>query len=207
MVERRHMRGQKAFLGMGRLCHRERPAGVAERLALEPRAGAKGRHEQESGAAHGAYPIPARAFRGLADALAHAHAGTLTRSRKLLAERLPSPVPWRGQEAELLHQAKHVNFNPLLHDLAVHNPVDVNAGKGRFLPRWWDPLKLPFVLGPIGIVDGHHVALRDEELGGVLDIEGGEVDGEEVLFLCIVLFSRPSGDQVSLHFSATNGRM
>jgi len=29
MFERRHMRGQKAFLGLGRLCRRERPAGVA----------------------------------------------------------------------------------------------------------------------------------------------------------------------------------
>jgi hypothetical protein len=88
----------------------------------------------------------------------------------LLAGRLTSPVPWRGQEAELLHQAKHVNFDPLLHDLAVHNPVDVNAGKGRFLPRWGDPLKHPYVLGPIGIVDGTRSpsAMRNSGVSGSL---------------------------------------
>ena len=40
------------------------------------------------------------------------------------------PVPWRRDDPELLHQAKHVNFDTLLHDLAIHDPVDVRAGYG-----------------------------------------------------------------------------
>ena len=81
----------------------------------------------------------------------------------------------------MLHKAGEVSFEPLLHDLAVHDPVDVNASSGRFLSRRQDPLKLTYVLDPIGIVDDHHVALRDEELARVLDIEGGEVGGEQLL--------------------------
>jgi len=37
------------------------------------------------------------------------------------------------------------------------------------------------VLDPIGIVDDHHVALRDEELGRHLDVESGQVGGEQLL--------------------------
>jgi hypothetical protein len=37
------------------------------------------------------------------------------------------------------------------------------------LPRRWDPLKRTSVPDPIGIVDDHHVALRDEETARVLD--------------------------------------
>src|SRR6266542_5945294 len=75
-----------------------------------------------------------------------------------LAERLTLRLPWRGENTELLHEAKHVCFEPLFHKLAVHDPVDVSAGNAQFLPRRWDSLKLPPVLEPIGIADDHHVA-------------------------------------------------
>jgi len=40
------------------------------------------------------------------------------------------------------------------------------------------------VLDPIGVVDDDHVALRDEELGRDLDVESGQVGGEQ-LFECL----------------------
>src|SRR5215831_14735523 len=94
-------------------------------------------------------------------------------------------MPCRRDDAKLLHQVQHVPFSPLFHNLAVYNPVDVGAGNGRFLPRWWDPLKRTCVLEPNGIVDSHHVALRDQELGCEMDVvEGGEVGGNQV-FECL----------------------
>ena len=57
-----------------------------------------------------------------------------------------SIVPGRGQDAELLHHAGEVRFEPLFHNFAVRNPVDVGAGRGHFLPRRGDALKRTGVL-------------------------------------------------------------
>src|SRR5579859_1471194 len=88
----------------------------------------------------------------------------------------------RGADhAKLLQQAERVPFGPLFHNLAVHDVVNVSTGKARFLPRRWDALKVPGVLDPNGIVGRHHLALRDQELGGEMDLtEGGEVGGKQV---------------------------
>jgi hypothetical protein len=83
-------------------------------------------------------------------------------------------------------RTEQVCFDPLFHNLTVHNPVDVSASHGRFLPRRWDPLKRTYMLEPKGVVDSHHVALRDQELGGDMDVEGGEVGGD-LLFECLFL--------------------
>ena len=128
------------------------------------------------------HALPCRAY-----ALANA---TLTNRRALyaLAERLPSIMRWHGEEAESLQGASSVSLEPLFHDLAVHDVVDVNTGKGRFLLRRRDALKLTGVLSPIGIVDGHPIALRDEELARVTHIESGEVGGERLLQCLAALF-------------------
>src|SRR5260370_25735741 len=110
-----------------------------------------------------------------------------------LAERLSSTVSWRGEDAQLLHEAREVRFEPLFHNLAVHNPVDVRAGSGRFVPRRRDPLKRTGVLDPVGIVDDHHFALRDAELGRDMDVEGRQVGGEE-LFECLAASDWPRDD-------------
>src|SRR5579859_349469 len=90
--------------------------------------------------------------------------------------------PLRGAiHAKLLQQAERVPFGPLFHNLAVYNVIDVSAGKARFLPRRWDALKFPGMLESYGIVGRHHLALRDQELGGEMDFaEGGEVGGKQV---------------------------
>lgn len=78
-------------------------------------------------------PIIAGALLCRAYALANAHTDKLTRYAGacwtlLLAERLTSIVLWRGEDAELLHEAEQVPFGPLFHNLTVHNAVDVSAG-------------------------------------------------------------------------------
>ena len=88
---------------------------------------------------------------------------------------------WRGEDAELLHQAEHVGFDPPVNYLAIHNAVDISAGHGRCRPRRWDTLEHTGVLGLIGIVDDHHLAFCDEELGRDLEIEGSEVGAEQLL--------------------------
>ncbi len=80
----------------------------------------------------------------------------------------------------MLHEAKQVTFDPLFHNLAVGDPVDVGTGDAGLLPCCWDALELAFVLEAIGIVDDHHVVLRHEEFGRVIDIEGGEVGGDQL---------------------------
>jgi hypothetical protein len=81
-----------------------------------------------------------------------------------LTLRLPSPVPKRGQDAELLREAQHVSFDQLFHNLATHHPVDVGAGSGRFFPGRGDTLEGTGVLEPKRIVDSYHVALCNEKL-------------------------------------------
>src|SRR6266702_5286316 len=87
----------------------------------------------------------------------------------------------RGDDAELLHKAKQVTLDPLFRDLAGGDPVDVSAGNAGLLPRGRDALELAFMLEPIGIVDDDHVVLRYQEFGRVVDIEGSEVSGDQLL--------------------------
>jgi hypothetical protein len=47
---------------------------------------------------------------------------------------------------QLLQQAREVHFIPLFRDLAVHDPVDVNAGGTQLLSRRRDTGELAFVL-------------------------------------------------------------
>src|SRR5262249_12669452 len=93
-------------------------------------------------------------------------------------------MSWARVDAELLHEAGEVSFEPLFHSLAIHNPVDVGARDRHFPACSWDALKLAGVLDPIAVVDDHHVALCDEELGRDIDVEGGQVGGEK-LFECL----------------------
>src|SRR6266508_3612297 len=58
---------------------------------------------------------------------------------------------------QLLQQAREVHFVPLLHDLAVHDPVNVNPGSAQLLPRRRDTGELTFVLDAVGVV-GHHLS-------------------------------------------------
>src|SRR6266511_6264979 len=86
---------------------------------------------------------------------------------------------------QLLQQAREVHFVPLLHDLAVHDPVNVNPGSAQLLPRRRDTGELTFVLDAVGVVGHHLVALRDEEeLVCAVKIESGEIGGEQ-LFECL----------------------
>ena len=86
------------------------------------------------------------------------------------AARLASGLSWGGPDAELLHQAGQVSFEPLFHNLAAGDPVDVGAGQGPLLACRGYPPKLTGVPDPIGIADDHHVAFRDEELGRHMSI-------------------------------------
>src|SRR6266511_4354996 len=123
-------------------------------------------------AGRGRPPLPAHCRRSLVR-------GLLDQPERA-TERLPS-LPWRGEYAELLHEPKQVTFDPLFHDLAVGDPVDVGAGNARLLPCCWNTLERTGVLEPIGIVDDHHVVLRHEEFGRVVDIESSEVGGDQLL--------------------------
>jgi hypothetical protein len=53
-------------------------------------------------------------------------AGVL-RQHNRLEERLPAALPWRRDDAKLLHQAEHVDLCPLLRQLAVGHTIDRNT--------------------------------------------------------------------------------
>jgi hypothetical protein len=47
----------------------------------------------------------------------------------------------RRQRSKLLHDAYDIELRPVLGNLAVHHPAEVNAGRGDVPARGWDPLK------------------------------------------------------------------
>lgn len=65
----------------------------------------------------------------------------------------------RGNQAELLHHAQHIDLAPALHDLIVHNPLDPDSAHRDAFAGWRYTLKLARVHGRRGHPADYLVAL------------------------------------------------
>ena len=83
---------------------------------------------------------------------------------------------WRDG-AELLHQAKHVELNPLFGKLAVRNAVELIAGKGHLLASRRNAQEVPLMRATPGLANRYLVSFRDEILDGRLQVRKGREEG------------------------------
>jgi len=50
-------------------------------------------------------------------------------------------LPWRGDNAELLQQTKHIKVDPVVGHLAIHDTKDARAGDVDCFASRWHPLE------------------------------------------------------------------
>src|SRR5260370_6898641 len=74
-------------------------------------------------AAAGSVPVSPRSTQACATFMQEPPPTSATATRACLD--LRGPLPRTGEDAELLQQAQHVDFDPLFHELPLHNPIDL----------------------------------------------------------------------------------